>query len=197
MNEKPIKIFISYAPDDKDIAGKIYDGLKQKGLFPWMDAPDLVPGQKKKETICKAIQESRWFLAILSSSSLSRRGQVHRQIRLALDLLDEIPDSEIFVIPVRTDDCKPGDEKLQNLQSVDLFPSYEKGFANLLRVFSPEQTSFDMPPVEAIVIETDEPNGPFGAKEVGEGAIMPTIPAILNAVYDAVGVRIFELFKTV
>ncbi len=50
-----------------------------------------------------------------------------------------------------------------------------------------------MPPVEAIVIETDEPNGPFGAKEVGEGAIMPTIPAILNAVYDAVGVRIFEL----
>ncbi|MCP4105115.1 MAG: molybdopterin-dependent oxidoreductase [Desulfobacteraceae bacterium] len=54
-------------------------------------------------------------------------------------------------------------------------------------------TALDMPPVEAIVIETDEPNGPFGAKEVGEGAIMPTIPAILNAVYDAVGVRIFEL----
>jgi 4-hydroxybenzoyl-CoA reductase subunit alpha len=50
-----------------------------------------------------------------------------------------------------------------------------------------------MPPVDAIVVETNEPNGPFGAKEVGEGAIMPTIPAILNAVYDAIGVRIFEL----
>ncbi|MBW1645449.1 MAG: nicotinate dehydrogenase medium molybdopterin subunit, partial [Deltaproteobacteria bacterium] len=34
---------------------------------------------------------------------------------------------------------------------------------------------------------------PYGAKEVGEGAIMPTIPAILNAVYDAIGVRITEL----
>jgi len=54
-------------------------------------------------------------------------------------------------------------------------------------------TALDMPPVEAIIVESDEPNGPFGAKEVGEGAIMPTIPAILNAVYDATGLRIHEL----
>jgi 4-hydroxybenzoyl-CoA reductase subunit alpha len=54
-------------------------------------------------------------------------------------------------------------------------------------------TALDMPPVEAIVVETNEPNGPFGAKEVGEGAIMPTIPAVLNAVYDATGVRFDEL----
>ncbi|GAB6908725.1 xanthine dehydrogenase molybdenum-binding subunit XdhA [Desulfosarcina cetonica] len=54
-------------------------------------------------------------------------------------------------------------------------------------------TALDMPPVDAIVVETDEPNGPYGAKEVGEGAIMPTIPAILNAVYDATGVRFYEL----
>ncbi len=54
-------------------------------------------------------------------------------------------------------------------------------------------TALDMPPVETVIVESNEPNGPFGAKEVGEGAIMPTIPAILNAVYDAVGVRIFEL----
>ncbi len=54
-------------------------------------------------------------------------------------------------------------------------------------------TSLDVPPLEAIIIESHEPNGPFGAKEVGEGAIMPTIPAILNAIYDATGVRIDEL----
>jgi len=57
-------------------------------------------------------------------------------------------------------------------------------------------TALDMPPVEAIIVESNEPNGPYGAKEVGEGAIMPTIPAILNAVYDATGVRIFELPMT-
>jgi len=57
-------------------------------------------------------------------------------------------------------------------------------------------SSLDMPQVQALIVESNEPNGPFGAKEVGEGAIMPTIPAILNAVYDAIGVRIFELPMT-
>jgi 4-hydroxybenzoyl-CoA reductase subunit alpha len=54
-------------------------------------------------------------------------------------------------------------------------------------------TSLDVPPLKAIIVETHEPHGPFGAKEVGEGAIMPTIPAILNAIYNACGVRITEL----
>lgn len=54
-------------------------------------------------------------------------------------------------------------------------------------------TALDMPNVKSIIVESNEPNGPYGAKEVGEGAIMPTIPAILNAIYDATGVRISEL----
>lgn len=54
-------------------------------------------------------------------------------------------------------------------------------------------TALDMPNVKSIIVESNEPNGPFGAKEVGEGAILPTIPAILNAVYDATGVLIKEL----
>ena len=54
-------------------------------------------------------------------------------------------------------------------------------------------TAVDMPPLESIIVESIEPHGPYGAKEVGEGAIMPTIPAILNAIYDATGVRIDEL----
>jgi len=54
-------------------------------------------------------------------------------------------------------------------------------------------TALDMPPIKTIIVESNEPYGPFGAKEVGEGAIMPTIPAILNAVSNAIGVRIHEL----
>ena len=57
-------------------------------------------------------------------------------------------------------------------------------------------TALDMPNVEPIIVESHEPYGPFGAKEVGEGAIMPTIPAILNAVYDATGIRFQELPMT-
>jgi len=54
-------------------------------------------------------------------------------------------------------------------------------------------TALDMPNVDTIIVESNEPNGPFGAKEVGEGAIMPTIPAILNALYDAIGAKVQEL----
>jgi 4-hydroxybenzoyl-CoA reductase alpha subunit len=54
-------------------------------------------------------------------------------------------------------------------------------------------TALDMPQLDAIVIESNEPNGPYGAKEVGEGAIMPVIPTLLNAIYDATGVQIDEL----
>jgi 4-hydroxybenzoyl-CoA reductase alpha subunit len=54
-------------------------------------------------------------------------------------------------------------------------------------------TALDVPPVTSLIVESGEPNGPYGAKEVGEGGIMPVIPAILNAIYDATGVRITEL----
>jgi aldehyde oxidoreductase len=54
----------------------------------------------------------------------------------------------------------------------------------------------DMPPVESILIESPSSEGPFGAKGVGEQALIPTAPAILNALYDAAGVRIYKLPAT-
>jgi 4-hydroxybenzoyl-CoA reductase subunit alpha len=54
-------------------------------------------------------------------------------------------------------------------------------------------TSMDMCPVETILVEEPDPMGPFGAKEVGQGPLLPMPPAVCNAVYDAVGVRIDEI----
>ena len=54
----------------------------------------------------------------------------------------------------------------------------------------------DMPLVESILIEDPSSIGPFGAKGIGEQALIPTAPAILNAIYDAVGVRIRKLPAT-
>jgi hypothetical protein len=54
-------------------------------------------------------------------------------------------------------------------------------------------TSLDMPEVETILVEDPDPNCPFGAKEVGQGPLLPVMPAVANAIYDAVGVRIDEL----
>jgi 4-hydroxybenzoyl-CoA reductase alpha subunit len=57
-------------------------------------------------------------------------------------------------------------------------------------------TPFDTPEIEVIIVESHDPEGPFGAKECGEGALAPVIPAIGNAIYDAVGVRMFEVPMT-
>jgi aldehyde oxidoreductase len=54
----------------------------------------------------------------------------------------------------------------------------------------------DVPPIESILIEDSSPDGPFGAKGIGEQALIPTAPAILNALYDAAGVRIYKLPAT-
>lgn len=54
-------------------------------------------------------------------------------------------------------------------------------------------TTLDTPEIESIIVESHDPEGPFGAKEAGEGSLAATIPAIANAIYDAVGVRIHSL----
>jgi CO/xanthine dehydrogenase Mo-binding subunit len=57
-------------------------------------------------------------------------------------------------------------------------------------------TAGDMPPVESILIEDPSPIGPFGAKGIGEQAVIPTAPAILNAIHDAIGVRVHRVPAT-
>jgi aldehyde oxidoreductase len=54
----------------------------------------------------------------------------------------------------------------------------------------------DIPPIESILIEDPSPVGPFGAKGIGEQAIIPTAPAILNALHDAIGIRIRRIPAT-
>jgi len=54
-------------------------------------------------------------------------------------------------------------------------------------------TSLDMPEVVTELVEDPDPNCPFGAKEVGQGPLLPVMPAVANAIYDAVGVRIDEV----
>jgi 4-hydroxybenzoyl-CoA reductase subunit alpha len=71
---------------------------------------------------------------------------------------------------------------------------FEKG-----RVMNPSfldygfPTTMEMPEIEAIEVETDDPIGPFGAKEAGEGTQLSPAPAIVNAIYDAIGVDFKEL----
>ncbi|MFQ6110854.1 MAG: xanthine dehydrogenase family protein molybdopterin-binding subunit, partial [Nitrospinota bacterium] len=72
---------------------------------------------------------------------------------------------------------------------------YRQGVAE-----NPDRTGYSLPtsldmPVElrALIVQGEEPSGPFGAKGVGEPALNPTAPAICNAIFDAVGVRVFSI----
>jgi 4-hydroxybenzoyl-CoA reductase subunit alpha len=62
--------------------------------------------------------------------------------------------------------------------------------AGMLEYRSP--SSAESPEIEPIIVESIDPEGPFGAKECSEGSLAATIPAISNAIYDAVGVRLHE-----
>ena len=54
-------------------------------------------------------------------------------------------------------------------------------------------TPLDIPPIQVIFVETEDPNGPYGAKGLGEPGLVPVAPAIVNAIYHATGVRIKDL----
>jgi CO/xanthine dehydrogenase Mo-binding subunit len=54
-------------------------------------------------------------------------------------------------------------------------------------------TTLETPEIETILVETDDPEGPYGAKEAGQGPLLPVVPAVANAVHDAIGVRIHEI----
>ena len=67
-------------------------------------------------------------------------------------------------------------------------------FPSLLEYKSP--TTKEMPEVVTFLVEDPDPNGPFGAKEVGQGPLLPVPPAVANAIFDAVGVRVDEVPAT-
>jgi 4-hydroxybenzoyl-CoA reductase subunit alpha len=62
---------------------------------------------------------------------------------------------------------------------------------SLLEYKSP--TTLETPEIHTFLVETDDPEGPFGAKEAGQGPLLPIIPAIANAIYNAVGVRMDQV----
>ncbi|MDH4205343.1 MAG: toll/interleukin-1 receptor domain-containing protein [Desulfobacteraceae bacterium] len=127
-------VFISYARQDMAQARHLFDVLHKKGIEAWLDIEMLLPGQKWQATIQEAIRACRYFIAILSRHSLSKKGYVQKELKVAFEILDEFPENEIFVIPVRIEDCDISDQRLKDLHYVDLFPVYEPGLSKLLVV---------------------------------------------------------------
>jgi hypothetical protein len=107
-----------------------------------MAEKDLLPGQNRQNAIRKAIRESQCFLALLSEDSISKRGQVQREFKIAKDFQDEHPVDGIFIIPIRVENCEATDPDMQELTAVDLFPSYEAALKRLMMSLQPNSDHF-------------------------------------------------------
>src|SRR5918996_161270 len=106
-----LDVFISYAREDKVAAARLYNDLRGAGVNPWIDTEDLLPGEDWRLGIRRAIENSTYFLALMSAQSLAKRGYVQKELRLAYAVLDELPLGHIFLIPIRLEPCEPTDER--------------------------------------------------------------------------------------
>jgi hypothetical protein len=144
--------FISYAREDRDSASRFYQRLVELGAEPWIDYAELRPGQDWDVAVRTAMRKASHVLILLSEHSSSKVGYVQREIRFALDLLDEHPADAVFVIPVRLDETEPLHEKLRRLQRVDLFTDYE-GAINQIAASIGIQAKAPGPPRENSLLE--------------------------------------------
>ena len=118
--EKPALIFLIYAREDIETVKEIHQKLSNAGFNPWMDKKDLLPGQRWRQEIPKALRSSDFILAFFSRISVAKQGFVQEEFKLALDTLKQIPEGKIHTIPVRLDDCIIP-EPFSDLQCADLF----------------------------------------------------------------------------
>lgn len=133
------KVFISYAREDQAQAEKIHQYLSDASFEPWMDVHDIVSGDDWLKSITRAIRQSDYFLALLSQHSVDKPGVLQEELDIALEICRKIPDPEIFLIPVRLEECRLP-ERISRFQWVNLFA--EDGWVRLLRALHQErQTS--------------------------------------------------------
>jgi hypothetical protein len=130
--ESPWKrqIFLCYAQEDEEKANHLYQELFDAGFKPWMDKKDILPGEQWEFCIPRAIRRSDFFLACLSANSVTKRGYLQKEIKEALDIWDEMLEDDIYLIPVRLEDCEVP-ERLHDFQWVNLFE--EDGWTRLVK----------------------------------------------------------------
>ena len=110
------RIFLGHASEDKPRVRELYHQLKARGLSPWLDAVDLIPGQNWRVEIPDAIKSAGVFLACLSKQSVAKQGYVQREFRYALSAYAERQPGSIFLIPVRLDECEMPDLRIPELE---------------------------------------------------------------------------------
>jgi hypothetical protein len=128
------QVFVAYVIEDAVAAGRICDALQDAGFSPWMDARKLLPGQNWPRAIENAIEISDFFVACFSHNSVDKKGGFQAEVRYGIDCARRMPLDEIFLAPVRLDDCRVPRSIQRELQYVDLFPDWGRGIRRLIQM---------------------------------------------------------------
>lgn len=115
-----LKVFVSYAKEDRDRALKYYDLLTQEGASPWLDVKQLLPGQNWEAEIEKAFSDANVVVLLLSKQSVNKRGFVQREANDAIERLRYKQPTDIYVIPLLLEPCEVPAHIAGRLQYVDL-----------------------------------------------------------------------------
>ncbi len=135
------RVFIAYVEEDLVFAKKLYGVCEENGFRPWLDKKRLMPGQNWPRAIETAIQTSDFFVACFSRRATSKRGSFHSELRYALFCAEKVPLDEIFLIPLRLDDCVVPRRISKQTQYLDLFPDWNAGVSRLVAVMKAQQVS--------------------------------------------------------
>ena len=132
-------VFVAYVQEDAGTAERVSDSLEAAGFEPWLDRRRLLPGQNWPRSIQEAIETSDFFVACFSRHSVTKKGGFQAEIRYALDCTQRVPLDEIFLIPVRLDDCRVPVRIQREIQYIDLFPDWGRGFRRLVAAMRRQQ----------------------------------------------------------
>jgi len=128
------RVFIAYVEEDLAFARKLYRAFEQNGFRPWLDKKRLMPGQNWPRAIETAIQTSDFFVACFSRRATSKRGSFHSELRYALFCAAKVPLDEIFLLPLRLDDCVVPPRISKQIQYLDLFPNWRSSVSRVISV---------------------------------------------------------------
>lgn len=110
-------VFLSYASPDYDRVYEYFTALVSDGLDPWLDKEKLIAGQNWDFEIKRALAQAVIIVVFLSENSVTRRGYVQREIRIALDQAQSKLHDDIYVIPVKLDEV-PTPPQLESIQFI-------------------------------------------------------------------------------
>ena len=134
QRSKMPRVFIAYAVEDRESAEQLFDEFMAHGFSAWLDRRKLLPGEDWPHRIEDAIFSADFFVACFSSKSAQKRGGFQTELRYALDCAQRMPLDDVFLIPVRLNECHVPARIQRETQYVDLFPDWRKGFESILQI---------------------------------------------------------------